>query len=195
MSIFWIWLTGGLFGLLHSLMAANPVKAALYERGIGIQAYRLTYSLLAIVLTGAWLVFVHLLPDVPLYRLEGWQNWLMLGLQITGLIIAVFSFRAFDAGMFLGFKTMPEDGEPFHEQGVYRLIRHPMYSGVMLALLASPVQTLNSFNLTLVICLYFIIGSRFEERRMLAEHPQYADYRRRVRAFIPRLGAFHRRHG
>jgi len=188
MSIFWIWVTGLLFGLLHSLLAANPVKAVLYERGVGIQAYRLAYSLLALLLTGAWLLFVHLLPDVPLYRLDGWLNWLMLGLQLAGLAIAVFSFRDFDGGIFLGFKAMPEDGEPFHEAGIYRLMRHPMYSGVMLALLASPVQTLNSINLTLVICLYFIIGARFEERRMLAEHPGYADYRRRVSAFIPRLG-------
>ncbi len=188
MSVFWIWLTGLLFGLIHSLLAAEQIKTALYERGIGIQAYRLTYSLLALVLTGIWLLFVHMLPDAPLYRLEGWLNWLMLSLQLAGLAVALLSFRDVDAGVFIGLKPVPESGEAFYEAGVYRLMRHPMYSGVMLALLASPAHTLNSINLALVISLYFVIGARFEERRMLAAHPDYADYRRRVPAFIPRVG-------
>jgi len=75
----------------------------------------------------------------------------------------------------------------FAEHGIYRHMRHPMYSGVMLALLASPVHTVNSLNLFAVIATYFIIGSKFEERRMLVTYPQYAEYQQRVAAFIPHI--------
>ena len=83
---------------------------------------------------------------------------------------------------------MPPGGEPFSEKGIYRHLRHPMYAGVMLVLLASPQQSVNSLSLTLAVCLYFIVGCRFEERRMLAAHPQYADYCRRTPRFVPYQG-------
>jgi len=186
MSVLWIWLSGLLFALIHSALASNTFKGHLLKAGVGRQAYRLAYSLLALVLTALWLWLVHGLPDSPLYRASGWLAVLLAAVQVGGLMVVVMSFRAFDGAMFLGLKPLPEHGEPFHESGIYRWLRHPMYSGVMLALLASPVQTVNSVHLSLGICLYFIIGSRFEERRMLAEHPSYADYCRRVAAFVPR---------
>jgi len=187
MSILWVWLSSLLFALVHSLMATTRIKAFLFELGVGGQAYRLAYSLLALMLTALWLWFVHALPDAPLYHLAGWRNVLLVIVQLAGLAIVLLSFRSFDGGMFLGFKPWPDQGEPFHETGIYRWLRHPMYSGVMLALLASPMQTVNSLHLSLAICLYFIIGAQFEERRMLAEHPAYADYRRRVPGFIPHV--------
>lgn len=47
------------------------------------------------------------------------------------------------------------------------------------------MQTQNSIHFTLVVCAYFIIGARFEERRMMRMHPECRDYRRRVPTFIP----------
>ena len=183
-----IWLSGLLFAAIHSGMATERVKCWVCAAGFSPQRYRLVYSLLATLLTVAWLGFVHLLPDAPLYRVDGWLNLLLLAMQLAGLLITLLSFRAFDARMFLGLAPMPEGSDPFHEQGIYRFVRHPMYSGVMLALLASPVQTINSVNLVVVICLYFVLGARLEESRMLAAHPAYDDYRRRVPAFIPGIG-------
>ncbi|HKI61304.1 MAG TPA: isoprenylcysteine carboxylmethyltransferase family protein [Mariprofundaceae bacterium] len=187
MSIFWIWLTGLVFALLHSLPATTGMKKYMHRRGIGMQAYRLAYSILALILTSLWLLFVYALPDSPLYHLTGWIHASLVALQLAGLGVVLLSFRAFDAAIFLGLRPMPDEGEPFHETGIYRLVRHPMYSGFILVLLASPIQTVNSLNLALVICLYFVIGSVFEERRMLAERPAYTDYRQRVGAFIPKF--------
>lgn len=187
-SAVWIWLSGLAFAVIHSGTAAPACKRWLKRCGIGAQRYRLIYSVVSVVLTGAWLAFVHALPDAPLYRIGGVAMGAMVTLQLVGLGIALASFTAFDARMFLGLAAMPESGEPFHERGIYRHIRHPMYSGTMLALWASPVQSVNSINLFACISLYFIIGSRLEEARMLAAHPAYADYRRRVGAFIPRFG-------
>ncbi len=180
-----VWLSGLLFALLHSVFATEACKQWFYRFGMTAQRYRFYYSLFALLLTIAWLFYLYQLPDSPLYQIGGWLNRLLLLLQLCGLWIVLLSLKAFDARLFLGLKKLPKQGEPFHEHGIYRHLRHPMYAGVMLTLLANPVQSMNSLNLTLCICLYFVIGSRFEEHRMLQSHPAYADYRQRVPAFVP----------
>jgi len=187
-----VWISSLLFALTHSLFASEWCKQWFYRFGMTSQHYRLLYSLFAVALTIGWLFYIYQLPDSSLYRIEGWQNGLMLAVQLSGLGIALYSLKSFDAGLFLGLKSAHGEPEPFHERGIYRHVRHPMYTGVMLALLASPVQSINSLNLALSICCYFVSGSWFEERRMLKAHPQYADYIMRVPAFLPWRALFRR---
>lgn len=154
--------------------------------GLDRRAYRLLYSILAMASTIAWLGYVHALPDAPLYTVHGLGRWILVALQFAGLCLVIASLRAFNVRAFLGLTAVEGKCDPFHEEGVYRWVRHPMYTGFMMLLLASPVQTVNSLNLALCVCLYFVVGSRFEEQRMLREHAEYADYRKRVPAFLPR---------
>ncbi|MDQ6966207.1 MAG: NnrU family protein [Mariprofundaceae bacterium] len=192
-SITIIWMTALLFGLSHSLLAANACRAWAARRGVTPTAYRLLYSVLATILTALWLWLIHSLPDAPLYVFQGLSALPFYAIQIIGLTIILLSFRAFDAAVFLGLKPMPVSGEPFVESGIYRYIRHPMYTGFMALLLASPVHSMNSLHFSLAVSAYFIIGSIFEERRMQGEHPDYAVYRKRVAAFLPIRALFHRR--
>ncbi|MES0372332.1 MAG: NnrU family protein [Mariprofundaceae bacterium] len=187
-----IWISGLLFALIHSLFAAESCKRLFYRLGMTPQRYRLLYSIFAVLLTLIWLFYIYQLTDSPLYQVSGWLNWLLVLLQLSGLWIVLVSLKAFDTALFLGMKSMIDDKEPFHEHGIYRYIRHPMYSGFMLALFASPAQSVNSLNLALYIALYFLIGSRFEEQRMIRMHPEYIDYRNRVSAFIPWKALFHK---
>ncbi len=188
-----IWLSGFLFAIVHSLLATQACKDLGMRLGLSRRAYRLFYSVLAVAATMLWLGYVHGLPDAPLYAVHGAGRWVLVALQLAGLVLVVASFRTFNARAFLGLAAADEDWDPFHETGVYRWVRHPMYTGFMMLLLASPVQTFNSLNLALCICLYFLIGSRFEEKRMLRAHAEYADYRRRVPAFLPRWSMLVRR--
>ncbi|MDT8375673.1 MAG: NnrU family protein, partial [Mariprofundaceae bacterium] len=184
-------ISGLLFALIHSVFAAESCKKWFYRLGVTPQHYRLLYSLFALLLTLLWLFYIYQLPDRPLYHVAGWLNILMVAVQISGAWVVVLSLKSFDAALFLGIRPVPGHKEPFHEHGIYRHIRHPMYSGFMLILFASPVQSVNSLNLALSVALYFLIGSRFEERRMLLMHPEYADYRKRVPAFVPWRALFH----
>jgi len=187
MSILAIWFTGLIFAILHSVFATQRCKDFFYRIGLNPKSYRLNYTLIAFVLTALWLGFVYQLPDTGLYRIQGWTNGLMRVAQFYGLVIVILSFRAIDTSAFLGFSASPKQQDSFTEYGIYRHVRHPMYSGVILMLLANPVQTVNSLNLFAVIILYFIMGSKLEERRMLTMHPRYANYQRRVPAFIPHI--------
>ena len=152
------------------------------------QHYRLLYSSVAILSTALWLWFNYQLAgDVPLYVMQGLWFWLLVGLQVLGILIVLAAFRPIDGAVFLGLKEAVESTDPFVVQGVYKYIRHPMYTGFMLFLLAKPEHTMISLHFALAVSVYFIVGSKLEERRMLAEHPDYTDYQQKVGAFIPKL--------
>lgn len=186
-SALYVWLATLLFALTHSLMAAAWVKHAVIPRLFSAQQYRLAYSIVSLLFAALWLMFIHALPDRPLYHIDGLLLYLLVGLQLVGGIAALAAFRPIDAMAFVGLRRQKNNIDPFIVSGIYRHVRHPMYSGVMLMLLASPDQSINGLNMALAASLYFLIGSVFEERRMIDQHPEYAAYRQRVPAFIPRL--------
>ena len=183
----WLWGSSLGFALTHSLLASRRCKHRADAAGLSAQHYRLAFTVSALVLTAAWLGFVRTLPDAPLYRLHGPALIPCYALQLLGAWIVWRAARAFDMRIFLGLAPFPPGGEPFVERGIYRHLRHPMYTGVLLILFAMPAQSVNSLHLYAAVTLYFALGSRLEERRLAADHPEYADYRRRVPAFWPRL--------
>ncbi|MDX8406809.1 MAG: NnrU family protein [Mariprofundaceae bacterium] len=184
-----IWLSTFLFAAIHSLLATGRCKRWLLVGNGGLTEvrYRLVYTILSLFLTAIWLIYIHSLPDLPLYRADGLLFYILVCVQLLGLMVAVVAFRPIDTLAFLGIRAADNDVDPFIISGIYRYLRHPMYSGVMLVLFASPWQSVNSLNMALAVSAYFLIGSRLEEHRMIARHPDYAAYRKRVPAFIPRI--------
>ncbi len=173
-----------LFALLHSATASLRCKRWMYRIGLREPGYRRAYVLLSLLAVGAWFAFLNRLPDAPLYAIDGVAAWALRALQALGVVLALAALWPIDVLAFLGLRAHAS-GDPFVERGIYRYLRHPMYSGVMLILLAQPTQSVNHAAVSLALCLYFILGARWEERRMLRQHPSYAEYRARVPAFLP----------
>lgn len=71
-------------------------------------------------------------------------------------------------------------------EGIYRLIRHPIYAGDLTMLLGFELA-LNSWLVLLVGLLLPVVARQaIGEERLLSERlPGYADYRRRTKGFIP----------
>jgi protein-S-isoprenylcysteine O-methyltransferase Ste14 len=72
--------------------------------------------------------------------------------------------------------------------GPYSVVRHPIYSGLLLALLGSALD-IGEVRALLAVAIAFVIWffkSRTEERFMVEQFGQeYEDYRRRTRALVP----------
>ncbi|MDH3944683.1 MAG: isoprenylcysteine carboxylmethyltransferase family protein, partial [Anaerolineae bacterium] len=91
---------------------------------------------------------------------------------------------------FLGLKqlyTKPSD-QPgtLSTSGLYRYMRHPLYTFGLLFIWFTPIMTLNLFALYLSITLYIIVGAVFEERRLVAELGEaYSAYQSRTSFLIP----------
>ncbi len=72
--------------------------------------------------------------------------------------------------------------------GLYKYMRHPMYTFGMLVLICSPIMTANLLYSILIFALYFWIGSYFEEKNLIKRFGQdYIEYQKKVPRFIPRL--------
>jgi len=72
--------------------------------------------------------------------------------------------------------------------GLYRYMRHPLYTAGLLFLWLSPSVSVNSFTLYVAATIYIVIGAYFEERKLLREFgPAYAEYKKKTPMLIPGL--------
>ena len=84
----------------------------------------------------------------------------------------------------------PRDGATLIDTGAFRIVRHPIYTGLILAALgwgiamASPAAIV----LTVVLAGFSYLKSAREETLLEARYPGYAAYRARTPRFIPWIG-------
>lgn len=81
----------------------------------------------------------------------------------------------------------PIAGAPLVESGAYRLVRHPIYSGLVLGAIGWGLVTGSIFAIALtgLLFLLFAAKSHLEEIWLVAIHPEYRAYQRRTKRLIP----------
>ena len=114
----------------------------------------------------------------------GWTGVALCSLGF-GLAISARWYLGRNWGMPMSRKEQPE----LVTSGPYALIRHPIYTGLILAMLGSAIGVNISWALLLVpVGVYFIYSARREETVMLQLFPeQYAAYMARTGMLAPRL--------
>lgn len=124
----------------------------------------------------------------------GWpvatRPWLWV---VGGLVLAAGVALLLVGGAGLGPQLTPfprpvAAGE-LRQDGIYGLVRHPIYGGVLLVLLGWSLVTAPPALLPFVLAIGFFEAKRRREEAWLLEvHPGYAGYRDRVpRRFLPYL--------
>jgi methanethiol S-methyltransferase len=184
----------GIYGLIHSLLASLKVKElAAAWLGAGYKWYRLIYNIFATISLLPVLALAIILPDKPIYDLPSPWHAVMLILQLIGAGISFFAAAKTGLGYLAGITQLTGTDEGDCEKrletgGLYRFVRHPIYSGAILFLWASPQMTWNSMALKLAFTFYFIIGGMVEEKKLVAEFGDaYRAYRLRTPMLIPGL--------
>lgn len=83
----------------------------------------------------------------------------------------------------------PVAGAPLIESGAYRLVRHPIYSGLVLGALGWGLVTgsMAAIGTAGLLFALFAGKSRREEIWLAAAHPEYRAYQQRTKRFIPWL--------
>ena len=83
----------------------------------------------------------------------------------------------------------PKEGAPLVQTGPFSLVRHPLYSGGLIAALGIALMVSGWLTLLYVAALFVLldIKSRQEERWLAQKFPEYAAYQHRVRKLIPFL--------
>lgn len=114
------------------------------------------------------------------------------GFRVAGVtLMGVGGLLALTASLSLGRALTPlpypRDGSHLVETGPYALVRHPIYSGVLLLALGWAFWTRGLFTLGYALALFVLLDakSRREERWLGARFSGYVRYKRRVRKLIP----------
>jgi protein-S-isoprenylcysteine O-methyltransferase Ste14 len=81
----------------------------------------------------------------------------------------------------------PKDGASLVQTGPFSLVRHPTYSGGLVACLGIALMVSGWLTFLYVVALFVLldIKSRQEERWLVQKFPDYRDYQRRVRKLVP----------
>lgn len=70
--------------------------------------------------------------------------------------------------------------------GLYKIVRHPLMLGFLIAFWAAPTMTIGRLFFAVMVTGYILFGTWMEERDLVAEHGEsYRQYRRNVRGLIP----------
>jgi len=181
----------GAYSAVHSLLASLGVKRRVRARfgPAADRVYRLGYNLFAVISFLPVLAVLAWRPGTLIYRLD--LPWAAVAVAGQAAALALVTVGVLQTGVwsFLGLRQLTEAGEApprLIVTGLYRWVRHPLYTAGLLFLWCSPVMTSSLLALYLALTVYIIIGSRLEERRLLAEFGQaYGDYRAVVPALIP----------
>jgi protein-S-isoprenylcysteine O-methyltransferase Ste14 len=187
------------FGLVHSLLASQTVKS-LAQRWLGASAgrvYRLFFNFLGVLTLLPALALLLILPDRSLYAIP--RPWVYLTLIFQGLAVVILLVGVKQTG-FVAFSGLGQLADPDIEtrrplvtDGLYRWVRHPLYSAGLVFIWLIPHMTINLLALNLGLSLYIFVGTYFEERKLLnAFDPAYAAYQRRTPLFFPGRQLFRR---
>lgn len=141
-----------------------------------------------VLLGAALLIWPRLAPAVlsrPILPAGPALPVLGAALVLAGLVFALWARRHLGRN-WSGDVTVKE-GHVLIRSGPYRLVRHPIYSGVVLALAgtALAIGSALGFVATVLILIGFVIKLQVEEARMRETFPDYADYCRRTARLIP----------
>lgn len=182
-----------LFGLQHSVMARPGFKARWF---VPAPLERSVYCLATALVLAVLFAFWHPLSGTvwavadPTGRAVLWalfaagfgivfvSTWLINHFELFGLAQAWWHFR--------GHEPQPH---AFRTPLFYRLVRHPIYLGFLLAFWATPQMSMGHLLLAVGFTVYILIGIRYEERDLVAHFGDtYTQYRTRVGMVLPWVG-------
>ena len=109
-------------------------------------------------------------------------------LVVFGLVAIAFGgLGSRSLGPYLTPLPYPVDHSRLVTSGVYRIVRHPLYSALLFAALGWVCYTLSLSHLALMVLgfLFFNYKAGKEEGWLTERHPEYRGYAGRVKKFVP----------
>jgi protein-S-isoprenylcysteine O-methyltransferase Ste14 len=185
----------GLFAVQHSLMA-RPFFKAWWTKFVPKPVERSTYVLFAslclILLFWQWRPLPQVVWNVTSAPAAA-ALWAISALGWATVLLSTFLINHFDLfglrqvwAYRLGKETMPPE---FKTPLLYRVVRHPIYAGFILAFWATPTMTQGHLLFAAATTAYILIGIQLEERDLLKVFgARYEAYRGQAGMLYPKIG-------
>jgi len=182
----------GLFAVQHSVMA-RPVFKRWWTRFVPPSIERSTYvwlsSVALLLLYWQWRTMPALIWDVrqPVARLT---LWALFWLGWATVFASTFMINHFDLfglrQVYLAWRGKPYTELDFHTHLFYRLVRHPLMLGFIVAFWAAPTMRAGHLLFAIATTAYILIALQLEERDLVAAlGDKYREYRRQVPMLLP----------
>src|ERR1700739_3003868 len=180
----------------HSVMA-RPAFKAWWTRFVPPSIERSTYVVLSsavlVLLYWQWRTMPAVIWDVrqPAGRLALWALF-WLGWAVA--LAATFMVSHFDLfglrQVYLAWRGKPYTHIGFHARLLYRLVRHPLMLGFLIAFWVAPTMSAGHLLFSVAMTGYILIATQLEEHDLVAAlGDEYRDYRREVPMLLPRPSA------
>ena len=181
-----------LFAVQHSVMARKPFKAWL-TRYIPKSVERSSYVLLASLALALLLWQWRPLPDLVWQIAHPQLALAVMVMSFVGWLLVLTStflinhFELF--GLSQVIRSLMGRDTPaarFRTPLLYKVVRHPIYLGFIIAFWAAPTMTVGHLMFAAVTTAYIFVGIALEERDLIAEFgDEYRRYRARVAMLLP----------
>ena len=190
MSIFILLIALALWGVVHSFLASHLAKDLFHLKIGNMDFYRLAYNIFAAISFLPILYLAATLPNQLAYAVPAPWNRVMLGGQLLSVILLVTAFLQTDSLSFVGLRQLfaEEKSGALVTRGLYRMVRHPLYTFGLLFIWLTPTVSQNSLTVYIGATIYTLIGAYFEERKLLRDFGEaYAVYKKSTPMLIPGL--------
>ena len=185
----------GLFAVPHSVMARPGFKrwwTRLVPSPVERSTYVLASSVLLALLFWQWRPMTGVVWEMrqPVVVFAVW------GLFIGGCLLALLSTLLIDHFDLFGLRQVylfatgqPYSPPSFRTPALYRVVRHPLLLGFLIAFWAAPVMTWGHLLFAGMTTAYILIGIRLEEQDLRrAIGSDYEEYQEQVSMILPWVG-------
>jgi protein-S-isoprenylcysteine O-methyltransferase Ste14 len=181
-----------LFAIQHSVMARQWFKriwTKVVPKPVERSTYVLLASLVLLLLFWQWRPMTAVIWDVQnpvgriLLQALFWIGW---GQVFISTVLVDHASLVGMRQVRLYLKGQPEEAASFKTPGLYKVVRHPLYLGFIIAFWSTPHMTLGHLFFAAVCTVYIIVAIQFEERDLINYYGDtYRQYRKEVSMIFP----------
>lgn len=182
-----------LFAVQHSGMA-RPAFKRWWTRFVPPAIERSTFVLVSSAVLALLFWLWRPLPQVVWHVDAGLARGVLWGVSLFGWLLVLTSSFTINHFELFGLRQVwmhargrVAKNEPFVIRAMYRIVRHPLMLGFLIAFWVTPTMTIGHLLFTAVVTGYIFVAVKFlEERDLVAMHGDtYRDYQRKVPMLLP----------
>lgn len=191
-SLFLLSLAWLAYFVMHSVLASLWLKQAVAKHYSKVMPfYRLLFNGVAFLALLPVLAYMRSLSGDILWLWQGGWQWLAYALTFISVVGFVHSLKFYDMQEFVGIRQVKEksiaieDQENLHLSPYHRFVRHPWYFFSIVIIWVQNMDTAWLIS-SILLTLYFWLGSRLEDRKLVAYYgDRYKLYKEKVGGIFP----------